>query len=148
MIIPLDYQVVASILHILTTSHTMPFPTRKEIQEATPEQASAMIHEHVFGNTKAGARWKDKEGRLTKAPAYHNSEVAMVDLLDRFRLVMGKARPADPHYNPAKEWFCGRLGEFFIIAATPGGAACKAALIAQLGQPKDDEAGDEEEEGA
>ena len=148
MIIPLDCQVVASILHILTTSHTMPFPTRKEIQEATPEQASAMIHEHVFGNTKAGARWKDREGRLTKAPAYHNSEVAMVDLLDRFRLVMGKARPADPHYNPAKEWFCGRLGEFFIIAATPGGAACKAALIAQLGQPKDDEAGDEEEEGA
>ena len=148
MIIPLDYQVVASILHILTTSHTMPFPTRKEIQEATPEQASAMIHEHVFGNTKAGARWKDREGRLTKAPAYHNSEVAMVDLLDRFRLVMGKARPADPHYNPAKEWFCGRLGEFFIIAATPGGATCKAALIAQLGQPKDDEAGDEEEEGA
>ena len=60
----------------------MPFPTRKEIQEATPEQASAMIHEHIFGNTKAGAHWKDKEGRLTKAPAYHNSEVAMVDLLD------------------------------------------------------------------
>ena len=148
MIIPLDCQVVASILHILTTSHTMPFPTRKEIQEATPEQASAFIHEHVFGNTKAGARWKDREGRLTKAPAYHNSEVAMVDLLDRFRLVMGKARPADPHYNPAKEWFCGRLGVFFIIAATPGGAACKATLIAQLGQPKDDEAGDEEEEGA
>ena len=112
----------------------MPFPTRKEIQEATPEQASAMIHEHIFGNSKAGARWKDKEGRLTKAPAYHNSEVAMVDLLDRFRLVMGKARPADPHYNPAKEWFCGRLGEFFIIAATPGGAVCKAALIAQLDQ--------------
>ena len=148
MTIPLDCQLVASILHILTTSHTMPFPTRKEIQEATPEQASAMIHEHVFGNTKAGARWKDREGRLTKAPAYHNSEVAMVDLLDRFRLVMGKARPADPHYNPAKEWFCGRLGEFFIIAATPGGATCKATLIAQLGQPKDDEAGDEEEEGA
>ena len=148
MIIPLDCQVVASILHILTTSHTMPFPTRKEIQEATPEQASAMIHEHVFGNTKAGARWKDREGRLTKAPAYHNSEVAMVDLLDRFRLVMGKARPVDSCYNPAKEWFCGRLGEFFIIAATPGGATCKATLIAQLGQPKDDEAGDEEEEGA
>ena len=64
----------------------------------------------------------------------------MVDLLDRFRLVMGKARPADPHYNPAKEWFCGRLGEFFIIAATPGGAVCKAALIAQLGQmaPKEE----------
>ena len=140
MIIPLDCQVVASILHILTTSHTMPFPTRKKIQEATPEQASAMIHEHVFGNTKAGARWKDKEGRLTKAPAYHNSEVAMVDLLDRFRLVMGKARPADPHYNPAKEWFCGRLGEFFIIAATPGGATCKATLIAMAEQmaPKEE----------
>ena len=125
----------------------MPFPTRKEIQEATPEQASAMIHEHVFGNTKAGARWKDREGRLTKAPAYHNSEVAMVDLLDRFRLVMGKARPADPHYNPAKEWFCGRLGEFFIIAATPGGAVCKGTLIAMSEQMASKEGPVEEADG-
>lgn len=112
----------------------MPFPTREAIQAATPEEAAAMIHEHAFGNTKAGARWKDKEGRLTKAPAYHTSAEAQVDLLDRFRLVMGKARPADPHYNPSKEWMCGRLGEFFIIAATPGGAVCKGTLIAMSGQ--------------
>lgn len=148
MTIPLDGQLVASILHILTTYYTMPFPTREEIQAATPEQAAAFIHEHAFGNTKSGARWKDKEGRLTKAPAYHNSEVAMVDLLDRFRLVMGKARPVDPHYNPNKEWFCGRLGEFFIVAATPGGATCKATLIAMAEQmaPKEEPVEEEADE--
>ena len=108
----------------------MPFPTREEIQSATPEQAAAMIHEHVFGHSQHGSRWKDKEGRVVKAPAYHNSETAMVDLLDRFRLFMGKARPVDPQYNPNKEWSCGRLGEFFIVAATPGAAVCKATLIA------------------
>lgn len=124
----------------------MSFPTQAEIQAATPEQASALVHQHLFGFTQTGTRWKDAQGRVVKAPHYHDTEAAMVELLDRLRLTLGKSSPDDPLHNPSKPWFAGKLGKFFIVAATPGAAVCKAALISQLEQPKDDEVAEADEE--
>lgn len=125
----------------------MAYPTDSEIAQATPEEAAALVHTHIFAHERKGSRWYDKEGRITKAPQYLTSPAAQFELLDRFGLVVGKAREGDELFKSERQWFSGRLGEFFIASATPGAAVCKATLIA--GAPKQhtgEQAKQEEEE--
>lgn len=114
----------------------MAYPTDTEISQATPEEAAALVHTHIFANEKKGARWHDKEGRVTKAPLYLTDHTAMLDLLDRFALIVGHSREGDELFKPERQWFSGRLGEFFITSASPGAAVCKATLVAHAMKQK------------